>query len=297
MATQNIQPQQGQVAVNLGSVYAQLAGNSAGPLAPPPGFGGYNQGMLPNSSGNQSAPKPKGRRNGQLAPILLTCASVKQNSTVMLKTATASISHGDVSMDCGILFDDGAMASFVTRDLANALKLVKIGERMMRLSVFGSEKTQRMSIDVVVLNIHCKVNNSIISIYACVVPTISKPFYYEPVDMSKYPSICNLEYARDLSYRGEFEINILIGSDFYYRFVGRNYIETSIDGPVAHPSLVGYLLSGPLALDYDSDYFNNFLLLSMMKVLVDAKPIQKCVALCDDPDNVQSIITERIAMG
>ena len=81
-----------------------------------------------------------------------------------------------------------------------------------------------------------------------VVPHICEPLTTQPIDkcLELCPHISGLDLAND-SLDETREIDVLIGSDFYWEFVTGEVVR-GIEGPVAINTMLGWMLSGPTDL-------------------------------------------------
>jgi len=68
---------------------------------------------------------------------------------------------------------------------------------------------------------------------------------------SALPHIRNLKLAHPIKRGGPFDVQLLIGADFYWDVVGNKVIRGP--GPTAVESKLGYLLSGPLTVEESMD--------------------------------------------
>ena len=85
------------------------------------------------------------------------------------------------------------------------------------------------------------------------VPEICKPIRAQRFDLAKknHPFINDLELANNGSNSSE-EVNILIGADFYWSVVD-GPVKRRESGFAALQSKVGWLLSGPVGIDKNSE--------------------------------------------
>lgn len=85
---------------------------------------------------------------------------------------------------------------------------------------------------------------------ALVVPTISTPINNTlEMNVLQLPYLKGLALAHPITAAENFEISLLVGTDFYWDLVG-DIIRG--DGPTAMSSKLGYLLSGPASAPRNS---------------------------------------------
>lgn len=173
--------------------------------------------------------------------------SHKEHSTVLLKTAVATVWSDRIGIDASILFDEGAQRSFITEDLAMKLKLKVDNTETIQLSCFGDTGNTIQHLGKVTLLVETETNQKI-SIDELVIPKIAVPFKNQirKLDFTenKYMYLQGLNLAHPITDESIVEIDVLIGADYYWQFVGDKIIRG--DGPTAVNSNLGYLLSGPL---------------------------------------------------
>ncbi|XP_048745808.2 uncharacterized protein LOC125658566 [Ostrea edulis] len=78
---------------------------------------------------------------------------------------------------------------------------------------------------------------------AVIVPEIAAPIEMCMKEVCKLPYIRNLKLAHRLAVNDKFEVQLLIGADYYWSFVEDNIRG---NGPITVKSKLGYLLSGPI---------------------------------------------------
>ena len=90
-------------------------------------------------------------------------------------------------------------------------------------------------------------NGEPLTLSAVVVPHICDPVHLQPISSFKnaHEHLPGLELADLGSVTGELEIDVLIGSDYYWRLVtGR--VSRGVSGPTAVETQLGWVLSGPV---------------------------------------------------
>ncbi|KAL5009405.1 hypothetical protein ScPMuIL_014986 [Solemya velum] len=204
--------------------------------------------------------------------ILHSCTKQDKQtpSDVLLKTATAPVWSGRQCMISNILFDEGAQRSFITSDLAAKLQITPTGTTFMQISSFGGAENTVRRLEKCTIQLKTTAKDKI-SMELFIVPQLVTPIKYRRrIEISRLNYLKNLELAHPLSGEESFNIDILIGADFYWKFVEDKVIRG--DGPTAVLSKLGYLLSGPIHSG-GSDPNTESL---MMNILADHK-LEECV--------------------
>ena len=165
--------------------------------------------------------------------------------TVYLKTAITTVCDecSAYSTTGHLLFNDGSQRSFIIEDWVKALHIQPIRQESINISGFGGAENAIKNVDIVRLAIDC--NDEKIKFELLVTPNITKPISLQNSELQGINALCNLRLANPITDNAFFDVSMLIGGDYYYRFV-ENEIITSDAGPVAVKSKLGYLISGPL---------------------------------------------------
>lgn len=203
--------------------------------------------------------------------ILHSCTKQDKQtpSDVLLKTATAPVWSGRQCMISNILFDEGAQRSFITSDLAAKLQITPTGTTFMQISSFGGAENTVRRLEKCTIQLETTAKDKI-SMELFIVPQLATPIKYRRrIDISRLNYLKNLELAHPLSGEESFNIDILIGADFYWKFVEDKVIRG--DGPTAVLSKLGYLLSGPIHSGGSGPNTESL----MMNILADHK-LEEC---------------------
>ena len=90
-------------------------------------------------------------------------------------------------------------------------------------------------------------DDNFMSLEVICVPFICNPLSRQNISEATkfYPSLTTLCLADTDSGSSEFEVNVLVGLDYYHRFFTGEIIKTK-DGPTANRSILGWVLSGPI---------------------------------------------------
>ena len=174
-----------------------------------------------------------------------TQASVLCSSVCLLKTAIAKVVSDVGSTTANILFDEGAQRSFISKKLANSLKLLPCRNESISLASFGADASMPQCLDVTTVNI-VSYMGEMIPLSVLVVPKIAAPLHcITSSKLRELPYLRNLTLAHPIMKEdSQFDISLLIGVDHYWKIVQDHIVRG--DGPTAVQSKLGYLLSGPL---------------------------------------------------
>ena len=176
----------------------------------------------------------------------------------MLQTACAdivSIENG-CSKKVHILFDSGAQRSYITKELQKSLNLKPLRVERIVLNVFGKEGGEIMNVDVEKFRTETVKNK--IFMEACI-STISAQLSYQNsqyVLSQNYPELQALSIANSIS-KTSFDVDLLVGLDFYYSFITGNVERGQIGQPIAVEWKLGWILTGPLKSTLAQTYLSD----------------------------------------
>ncbi len=177
------------------------------------------------------------------------CVSAKM--PVLLQTARAHVYNVKTTQptkEVRILFDGGSQRSYVTEGVQQSLSLQPDGVETMLIKTFGSDKENKQVCSVVNLGLLLK-DGGHMEMSLLTVPLICEPLSTQPITRAKevYQDISDLDLA-DFSYGDDdLEVDILIGSDHYWKLVTGEVIRGPC-GPAAIRTRLGWVLSGPVEL-------------------------------------------------
>ena len=178
-----------------------------------------------------------------------------QGHRVLMQTAltTATNEEGNRSQTVRILFDTGSSRTYVSENVNKALGLKQEGSDRISLATFGA--THRSVKEYPVVNVHIKQKNGeLASIQANVINNISCPLQKVPLSTAKHSSLQKLILAEPLCNTPEaMPIDILIGADQYFQFVGSEKLEYP-DGLILIDSTLGFLVAGKVKSNGNDDH-------------------------------------------
>jgi len=167
------------------------------------------------------------------------------NNGILFQTATAPVlvNYGNKQI-ARILFDTGAQRTLVSQSFADKVNAASKGHESIAISGIEDRYHSERRIHKVSLDIECR-DGSVQSIDALVLSTITASLRSKNNQVHRYKYLAELPLAHPKNTDERFEVDILIGSDYYWEFVEDEIIRG--EGPTAMKSRVGYLLSGPLS--------------------------------------------------
>ncbi|XP_069139306.1 uncharacterized protein [Argopecten irradians] len=176
--------------------------------------------------------------------VALHSTTIISHSEVLLKTAIAPVWSQFHHATANILLDEGAQNSFMTEDLAKELNIETTGTINMKIVAFGGSESQIRHLKTARIYIE-SVSGERIPIEVVILPKIAAPIEMKAqINAAKLPYLRGLQLANLVTHHEKFNINLLIGADYYWSIVQHKVIRWS--GPTAVKSKLGYLLSGPI---------------------------------------------------
>jgi hypothetical protein len=172
---------------------------------------------------------------------------------VLLQTAKMVIddaSRGPVTtMEVRAILDTGSQRSYVKNDVREALNLKHLRSESLVIKAFGTDREDTRLCEVQIT----KDGESFI-LSVVVVPHICDPVRAQPIATSRrmYDHISSLDLADPGDVTGELAINILIGSNNYWKLVTGKVLKGA-HGPTAIKTHLGWVLSGPVEGVTDED--------------------------------------------
>ena len=177
----------------------------------------------------------------------------KQSGIQLLMTKTTALTPDGTSEEHAVLFfDGGSQRSYMKRELMKKLGLRPQRYEKLSLYTFASAKPQHVTAPVVQFDLKQK-NGTLTRMEVCVLPQLVNPIQtqtLEPGDLQVIQSSLGWNTEELKGFQGKLvDVDILIGSDYYYNFIGHQPNLKLPSGRVIVPSTFGYLLGGK----YDSE--------------------------------------------
>ena len=215
---------------------------------------------MTTKNGNESDQKESSFEAKEPESASTTNMHVSAINSVLLQTAPAEVKAPGKprGRNFRFVFDSGSQKSYVTVDVKNALSLPIVGKDKLLIKTFGDESPKVRDCEIVQFSVGCK-NGEEIVMQAYVVPVICTPISNQVISraVKHYEHLRGLDLA-DFVEEDELNIDrsvdILIGADFYWRFVTGRIVQGKKAGPVAMETKLGWVLSGPTDMvSSDSD--------------------------------------------
>ena len=172
---------------------------------------------------------------------------VGSSSRIVLQTAQAKINGSRNGNRVRVLFDSGSHKSFVTVEVARTHNLKVLKKEWLSISTFGRNTTDLGLRDVVLVDLIRVSGGENLTLEAYVVPEISR-ISNEHVEVVKkdFSHLRDLWFSDICRTKEELGIDLLIGSDYIWKFQRGQTIRGEPEEPVAIETELGYVLSGPL---------------------------------------------------
>ena len=210
-----------------------------------------NPGVAPGAQSGSGALTPLNPE----APAFTTTPTsatlyVGSDKAILLQTALAEVSNPlqpSRALKIRIVLDSGSQRSYLTQRVKEALELPVIGKQHLSIAAFGTKRREPRQCEVVHLVVRTKMGrNHELDLF--IVPHICDPLTVQPVSTCTkiYGHLSQIDLA-DTSNEELREVDMLIGSDFYWDFMTGEVIR-GLSGPVAVNTTLGWVLSGPAKL-------------------------------------------------
>ena len=174
-------------------------------------------------------------------PVTVTSCGVDTHAILQTAVTTIYNEEGTKSCTARLLFDTGASRSFIHERVANKIEVEATGKDLISLSNFGSTSRKTQELDRVTVNVQL-LDGTMTKLAGNVVPNICCAVEKRP--MQPNPRLTKLVLAEPLATKAErVEIDILVGSDYYYDFIGKERIEMP-DGTLLLDSTLGFIPTG-----------------------------------------------------
>ena len=150
------------------------------------------------------------------------------------------------------------------------LKLDPEGEQQLSIAAFGSARGGPKVCPVVNVGILLKGFPSM-TLSLFVVPMICEPLIGQPISVcvNQIPHLTGLELADWAGQGSKLEVDVLIGSDYYWDLV-TGAVFKGTNGPTAIHTKLGWILSGPTAVKGPNQCSTNLVTTHVLRI--DAQP-------------------------
>ena len=177
---------------------------------------------------------------------------------VFMQTAlvTAMNNEKSIYQQTRAILDTGSQRSYVTKELADNLKLKSIGEHTYSVYTFGNKKPKKVTASEVQLTIKTRMGKDL-EIKASVVPQITGLVERTPLNIKNANGIQRRYHLADTlpTCLETSPLGMLIGNN-YYNDIVLNEKEKIHDGLYLLNSRLGWILSGRISTQYDTSQEN-----------------------------------------
>ena len=212
--------------------------------------------MICNRSTNRGGEKPpasqeecKNQQDGKNPAIPTTTCYVGSQTPILLQTARMRVVNSDSGnheASIRAILDSGSQRTYVTSQVRVKLKLPTVTTETVQIRTFGESGGHEETCDVVRFGVRVK-SGETLEMLALVVPLICSPLVSQPITASGecHDHLLGLELADSADGSDVLEVDMLIGSDWYWNLVTERVIRGKT-GPTAVHSKVDWILSGPV---------------------------------------------------
>ena len=196
---------------------------------------------------NNSSQSPPGLPDSPKSNPTATVFSDTEEG-ILLQTATAPVCNPkrpEKIVSARILFDSGSQKTYISKQLKDALGLSPLKSDRLIIKTFGTAGEMVKTCEEVQVSVQ---GNRDLNLYltAHCVPIICAPLQNQRIEVAvrEFPHLEGLELADSVHDKSELEVDLLVGSDFYWQLMtGR--VQKGEAGPTAIESHLGWILSGP----------------------------------------------------
>lgn len=202
-------------------------------------------------SANQTLPS---QQTSTLSPDAPPFSATSNNfcagsvNSVLLQTAKAriyNVSAPHRSAELRLLLDSGSQRSYLSERARRRLELQPVGEQQLAIATFGSSRERIQACPIVEVGMQVRESSPLrLSLY--VVPMICEPLISQSITacVAESQHLASLDLADYATGETSLEVDILIGSDYYWQLVTGG-VSRGVQGPVAIHTKLGWVLSGP----------------------------------------------------
>ena len=201
----------------------------------------------PHSVGTRH-PAPSGMTQPPTTSTNNMC--VNSRATILLQTAKVTVCDAaqpncTPTLTTRAILDTGSQRSYVTTRVKEAIQARRSHCESMIIKTFGSERGEKKTCEVIELKV-ATTDGEFLTLPVVVVPHICDPVHTCSVDTATttYSHLRGLELADPVVDESDLEIDILIGSDHYWKVVTGRVVRGE-SGPIAIETRLGWILSGP----------------------------------------------------
>ena len=200
------------------------------------------------------------------------CADAHETvcNQILLQTGGAEVYNAEdesYKAKARLLFDSGSQRSYITQSMTKYLNIRCLRKERLVIKTFGINDCCVQDIEVAQLKVKSSRGNGDIYLELLVVPEICSPLSSQLPKFVKlnYPHLRSLYLSDFVNCENGMNIDILIGTNFYYQFMTGKIIRgPTIHDPVALESVIGWILSGPYGRVSSQNAANNLVATHVM---------------------------------
>lgn len=193
-----------------------------------------NESLLPGPSESESS------------NVITQCnASVRESGRVLLQTCSVVACHENRSKLVRVLLDNGSERTWITKNLANVLKVKVIRKERLSVYSFGLKKAEEKIYHVARLELKNRKDcDKSIQIEALIAETISAA----PIAAPDQKTCAVLKrkgfLLADKGSNSEQSVDILIGADIFWNVINNSKVEKISENLYGIPTIFGFTLQG-----------------------------------------------------
>ena len=201
----------------------------------PPTLGGkLRQQQDPVGNQPENKPKPKSE-SAQETQTEASTMYVESSTVVLLQTAQNLVgkvgSVMDQKYETATVFDSCSQRSYISNKLRNTLNVETVESENLLVKTFGDKASKVLVCEKVQISVtDTKGNDIMMEAYS--VPTTCSPIGNQSIKaaLEEYPHVygLNLAVGSTLSGDNDVEVDILIGADYYRKFVAQSSAEINL---------------------------------------------------------------------
>ena len=172
-----------------------------------------------------------------------------QTGHVLFQAARVTVRGESGTAEAVIIFDTGSDRSYISERLVNKISPEWVCQQQVSCAAFGSsspsDPCMRNLFNVTMLG-----DQQVVSVVLTETPVVCAPMYRPAVPSDVLSSLDDDVQLIDV-YEGEFQVDILIGLDVYWRLMTPDMRFLS-DNLMVQRTLFGWIMSGVLSQDFNS---------------------------------------------
>ena len=216
---------------------------------------------------------------------------VGSSARVLLQTARVKVRGARGVTEATILFDTGSDRSYVTSELVGKVGPLWVDSQPIAYSGFGAGNTSKAQMRSIFDLILQDEHGSDQSLFATEVPVICAPLVCPEVPQSVLTSFGELSMAWDYTLSSEIKVDILVGLDFYWKFVKPQITGCSVEGLMAQSTVFGWVLFGSVPVSQMTAPVMSHPMLCLTVSEQSVKSFWELESIGISPDKEDSVLT------